>query len=121
MRRVPASRVAPGELRASSVAGKLEAAVVEAEDERGVVGEIAVVDEARGQPLGLNRVVRPQLRGDLLQVGLLGLQVAKPLAQLGRVGGWAGDGGDPLQGRAEDRGRLSELAGGKGQAFGLDV
>ena len=71
----------------SPVPGELEAAGVEAEGEDDVVGEVAVVDEAGGQPLGLDRVARPQLGGDLLQVGLLRLQVAEPLAQLGRVGG----------------------------------
>jgi hypothetical protein len=39
-----------------SVPGELEAAVVKAEGEHRVVGEVAFVDEPSGEPLGGNRV-----------------------------------------------------------------
>ena len=43
------------------------------------------MDEARDRPLGLDRVARFQLRGDLLQVVLLAPEVDEPFAQPGDV------------------------------------
>src|SRR5262249_53563613 len=57
--------------RISAVPRELEAAVVEAERQRDVVGEVAVVNEAGRQPLRLDRAFVTQFPGDFPKVILL--------------------------------------------------
>src|SRR3954454_4904772 len=95
-----------------AVPRELEAAPVEAEGEGDVVGEVAVVDEARRQQLGLDRVALAQLRGDFLEVVLLPFQVDEPLLELRRVGGRPWHANDLFDRAAEDIRALAELAGG---------
>ena len=100
-------RARRGRLISKAVSGELEAAVVEAEGEHDVVGEVAVVDEAGGEPLRLDRVAGAQLGGDLAP--------GSPPAGSGRrttsfslldVGGGARGCGDLLDRAAEDLRRL---------------
>src|SRR5690349_15792132 len=86
-----------------------EAAVVEAEGERDVVGEIAVMDESGGQPLCLDRVVGSELAGDFVQVLLLAFEVAEPFLQPRLVGDRPRDRRNLVDRAAEDRGGLREF------------
>src|ERR1043165_7969759 len=92
-----------------AVPRELEAAPVEAEGEGDIVGEVAVVDEAGRQPLGLDRVAHAQLLGDFLEGVLLPVQVDEPLVEAGGVGGGAPYAGAHPDRAAEDRGALAEL------------
>src|SRR5690349_5679988 len=97
--------------RASLEARELEATVVEAVGDHDVVGEVAVVDEEHRVVLVAGDALSAQSRGRSPEIGLLELQVAKPLGEVLGVLRRARDGRDPAHGPVEDPRGPAELSG----------